>query len=193
MNSTDEFVMDAFVMEDKMKTLIYDLLLTEAWKEKVYPLVKHSFSKVSSIRSYMAIYHEATCTNILEVFLYHRTSTESCEETIVELIDYCYRKFVTLNSKYECMPDEQRNKGPAAINPKDVANSDPIKELDRQFDDIEFGCAMTALSLIRFISDHMESLPASIIHALMDTADLPLQLVPLMEFRPWVRTNHLGK
>jgi hypothetical protein len=52
---------------------------------------------------------------------------------------------------------------------------------------------MTCISLIRFITDHMEALPASIIHALMDTADLPLQLVPLMEFKPWIRENHKGK
>ena len=52
---------------------------------------------------------------------------------------------------------------------------------------------MTCISLIRFITDHMEALPASIIHALMDTADMPLQLVPLMEFKPWIRENHKGK
>jgi len=101
MTSSDEFVMNHFVMEDKMKFLIYDLLLTEAWKDKVYPVLKPSLAKVSSIRSYMAVYHEATIINILEVFLYHRTATENCEEAIVELIDYCYRKFVKINQEYE--------------------------------------------------------------------------------------------
>lgn len=176
-----------------MKLLIYDLLLTEAWKEKVYPILKSQFAKVSSIRSYMAIYHEATLTNILEVFLYHRTATEACEEAIVELIDYCYRKFVRMNQEYEKMPDEERNKGPALQTAKDMANEDYLQELDRQYKDIEFNCCMTCISLIRFITDHMEALPASIIHALMDTADLPLQLVPLMEFKPWIRENHKGK
>jgi hypothetical protein len=38
-----------------MKFLIYDLLLTEAWKDKVYPVLKPSLAKVSSIRSYMAV------------------------------------------------------------------------------------------------------------------------------------------
>lgn len=38
-----------------MKTLIYDLLLTEAWKEKVYPLIKQQVAKTSSIRAYMAV------------------------------------------------------------------------------------------------------------------------------------------
>ena len=102
-----------------MKTLVYDLLLTEAWKDKVYPILKPLIAKSSSIRSYMAvrnflmnnqIYHESTLTNILEVFLYHRTATETCEETLVELIDYCYRKFVAITGQYENMPDEERSK-----------------------------------------------------------------------------------
>ena len=58
MNSTDEYVMDSMVTFDKvsdyqenlsltlffflnqMKVLIYDLLCTEVWKAKVYPLLK---------------------------------------------------------------------------------------------------------------------------------------------------------
>ena len=59
MNSTDEYVMDSMVTFDKvsdnqrkhsltlfffliqMKVLIYDLLCTEVWKAKVYPLLKN--------------------------------------------------------------------------------------------------------------------------------------------------------
>lgn len=32
LNSTDEFVMDTFVTYEKVGTLVYDLLLSEAWK-----------------------------------------------------------------------------------------------------------------------------------------------------------------
>jgi len=49
----------------------------------------------------MGVYHEATLTNMLEVFMYHRTATESCDEALVELIDYSYRKFVKLNQDWE--------------------------------------------------------------------------------------------
>ena len=38
-----------------MKTLVYDLLVTEAWKEKVFPLIRNQIAKVSSIRAYMAV------------------------------------------------------------------------------------------------------------------------------------------
>ena len=42
-----------------MKTLIYDLLVTEAWKDKVYPLIKDKVAK-SSVRSYMAVSYSYT-------------------------------------------------------------------------------------------------------------------------------------
>lgn len=104
-------------------------------------------------------------TNILEVFLYHRTATEAAEESLVELIDYCYRKFVKLNQRWEQMPEEERNKAPNTPSTvKEYAKVDEETEADRQADEIEFNCTMTCLSLVRFITDHMESLPASIIH-----------------------------
>ena len=55
MASSDEYVMESFVTFDKMKTLIYDLLMTEAWKENLYPLLKSEFKEINSIRSYMAV------------------------------------------------------------------------------------------------------------------------------------------
>lgn len=96
MASTDEYVMDTFVTLDKIDVLIYDLLLSEVWKENVYPLVKKEVGKMTSIRSYMLMYHEASVCNLLEVLLFHRTAVESSEDAIVELIDYCYRKLVDL-------------------------------------------------------------------------------------------------
>ena len=96
--------------------------------------------------------------------MYHRTATESCEEALVELIDYCYRKFVNMVSRLEQMTESERAKQKAGRDPKELLNMQPEDELQRQFDDIEFSSTMTCLSLIRFITDHMEGLPASIIH-----------------------------
>lgn len=76
------------------------------------------------------IYHEATVTNILEVFLYHRTATETCEEALVELIDYCYRRFVDLTGEFEKMPEEQRNMHKDQTK-DELMNMDPVKDLDR--------------------------------------------------------------
>jgi len=93
--------------------------------------------------------------------------------------------------KLEQIPDSERGKK-AAKDPKELLNMKPEEELQRQFDDIEFSSTMTCLSLIRFITDHMEGLPASIIHQLMENNDVPLALVPLLEMKPWIRTNVKG-
>ena len=47
--------MESFVTFDKMKLAIYDLLMSEVWKEKVFPWLKEEFTKINSIRSYMAV------------------------------------------------------------------------------------------------------------------------------------------
>ena len=63
--STDEFVMDTFVTQDKVgifqnnylkvNTLVYDLLLSETWKQKIFPLLSKDLAKISSIRSYITV------------------------------------------------------------------------------------------------------------------------------------------
>ena len=91
------------------------------------------------------------------------------------------------------MPDSQRNKAPdLTFSKEDIENHDPFKDIDRQFRDIEFACTMTCLSLIRFISDHMEGLPAGVIHQLMENCDIPLAIVPSLEYKPWLREDSKG-
>ena len=43
--------------------------------------------------------------NFLEVLLFHRTACEAADDTLVELIDYCYRKFSTMVQKCERLAD----------------------------------------------------------------------------------------
>ena len=38
-----------------MKVLIYDLLLSEVWKLKLYPLLKPQLMQINSVRSYMTV------------------------------------------------------------------------------------------------------------------------------------------
>mmetsp|Transcript_2649 Transcript_2649/g.4434 ORF Transcript_2649/g.4434 Transcript_2649/m.4434 type:complete len:90 (+) Transcript_2649:189-458(+) len=88
--------MDAFVTHDKINTLVMDLLTAEAWKQKVFPLIKSEVAKLSTVKSYMCLYHESSVCNLLEIMLFHRTACESSEDALVELIDYCYRKFINI-------------------------------------------------------------------------------------------------
>jgi len=116
--------MEAFVTFDKLPMVVYDLLMTEVWKEKVHPLLRLELSKnCNSIRAYMAIYHEASVCNILEVMLYHRTATVACDEVLVELIDYCYRKFVGLTEKCSKLPEGEYLFPSKPVNIRDTATN----------------------------------------------------------------------
>lgn len=52
---SDEFIMESLVTFDKVKLLIFDLLVTEVWKQKVLPILKPEIIKISSFRSYMTV------------------------------------------------------------------------------------------------------------------------------------------
>lgn len=52
---SDEFIMESLVTFDKIKPLIFDLLVTEVWKLKVLPILKPDIIKISSFRSYMTV------------------------------------------------------------------------------------------------------------------------------------------
>jgi hypothetical protein len=137
----------------------------------------------------MCVYHEASACNLLEVMLYHKSACESSEDALVELIDYCYRKFVNLQNKggeYAKRRDE------CLSDPRKKLNFTPIQELEYQVEEIEFSSAMAAFSIIRFICDHVSELSVGVVHALMEANDMPCVLVPLLELRPWLRKNVKG-
>jgi predicted component of viral defense system (DUF524 family) len=93
---SDEFIMESLVTFDKIQVLIFDLLTSEVWKQKVLPLCQKSIQNLSSFRAYITIYHEASVCNLLQVILYYRTAIESADQSLLELTDYAYRKILRL-------------------------------------------------------------------------------------------------
>ena len=53
----DEYVMDLMVTYDKIKVLIYNLILSETWKSKVLPLCLPEITNLPSIRSYNLVFY----------------------------------------------------------------------------------------------------------------------------------------
>ena len=92
----DDFVLGGDSGENKVAVLIHDLLVAEAWKENIYPHLASHFASNNNLKAYMAVYHEATLANLLEVITFHRSACEEADDALVELIDYCCRKFVWL-------------------------------------------------------------------------------------------------
>lgn len=93
-----EFIMEISVTYDKIKVLIYELIVSEEWKKNVLPLIKNDIIKLNSYRNYIPIYHEAAVVNMLEILMFHRDTVDSADNYILELIDYCYRKLVKLSN-----------------------------------------------------------------------------------------------
>ena len=52
----------------------------------------------SNMRLYFTLYHEATLSNLLEVVLYHKHACQEDGDVMVDMVDYCTRKMVLLNS-----------------------------------------------------------------------------------------------
>ena len=48
----------------------------------------------------LQLYHEATVANLLETVLYYRESCEAAEESVLDMVDYCYRKLTQLVARY---------------------------------------------------------------------------------------------
>lgn len=130
MGGSDEYVMEAFVTGDKISHLIHTLLSAEAWKEKIFPKISGHVAKMSSFKSYICIYHEASICNLLEVLLYHRTAISSDEDSLVELIDYCYRKMVNMTYKAKDIEYKQNNK-PEPLDAKKLLAQTPKDELEK--------------------------------------------------------------
>lgn len=172
-----------------MPFIVNDLLTAEVWKTNVLPLMMEEVAKLSTIKSYMCVYHEASVCNLLEVMLYHKTACESSEDALVELIDYCYRKFLHLQCNAEMYA---KNRDQCLNDPKKKLNFTPVQDLEHNVKEIEFNSAMICFSIIRFICDHIQDLTVGIIHQLMEANDMPCILVPLLELKPWIRKNIKG-
>mmetsp|Transcript_18130 Transcript_18130/g.22647 ORF Transcript_18130/g.22647 Transcript_18130/m.22647 type:complete len:113 (+) Transcript_18130:345-683(+) len=112
----------------------------------------------------MTVYHEVSTCNFLEVLLFHRSACEAADDTLVELIDYCYRKFSNLVRKCEELPNGESIWPDKVEGAKELLNQTKDEEMDQQLAEIEYKCSMTCFSLIRFITDHLEALPLPIVH-----------------------------
>ena len=98
MNQADEFVVEALIDHEKVPMLIQDLLITEAWKEKVLPIVQEELAAAHYVKLYLIMYHEAIVLGLLEKAFFTSTAVAAGGDMLVELTDYCYRRAVYLNN-----------------------------------------------------------------------------------------------
>jgi hypothetical protein len=100
---------------------------------------------------------------------------------LVELIDYCARKIMTLNTM-EKKPYKQKTI-------QELSKETEEEGLLAQKEEIEFKSCMAALSIFRYITNSASKLPPSLISRITETHDFLLNLVYLVDHAPWLRKS----
>ncbi|EGD72471.1 hypothetical protein PTSG_11593 [Salpingoeca rosetta] len=186
MLNQDDFIKEAFISFDKANVLIYELVVMEVWREKVKPLLEDmGYAKSSTMTPYIVQYHEATVVNLLEALTYSRDFVEAAADNIVDVIDYCNRALQYLNSRTEEEIEEERRL--ENLPAKDFADMSSPEQLRYQTRDLRFQIAVRAVSILRYITDHITCLPLSATTRILNTHDMPCALVELAVHPPWVR------
>ncbi|XP_019402998.1 PREDICTED: zinc finger MYND domain-containing protein 10 isoform X1 [Crocodylus porosus] len=169
----------------QIPVLIEELISVEIWKHKVFPVLCRlkDFKPKSTFPIYLVLHHEASIINLLETVFFHKEICESAEETILDLIDYSHRKLTLLAARSASgeIPDQEK------LQPEDLANVSSMQELQKQAEMMEFEISLRALSVLRFITDQVESLPLSALTRMLNTHNLPCLFVELLEHCPWSR------
>ncbi|KAG8007716.1 Zinc finger MYND domain-containing protein 10 [Nibea albiflora] len=188
----DEFVKELLVSYGKIPVLVHEMILVEVWKQKVFPILcqLQDFNPKNTFNLYMVIHHEATIINLLETIMFHKESCEAAYESVLDLVDYCHRKLTLLASKATrgdvTTHDQRRETDKAVVS---SIESPPLfhalKELQTQNAALEFEISLKAVSVLRYITDHTESI--SVINRLLCTHNMPCVLVQLIDCCPWSR------
>mmetsp|Transcript_24092 Transcript_24092/g.36138 ORF Transcript_24092/g.36138 Transcript_24092/m.36138 type:complete len:445 (+) Transcript_24092:18-1352(+) len=189
---SDEFVLEALQTWEKVPLLVEELLRVEAWRTHALPALR-ALGVGRAMRLYFVLYHEAALTNLLEVVLYHGHVLAGVPEAaLLELVDYCARRLRRLNAR---LPFEAAQ--PALTDPRELAAAldarTPGEELAGYAGETDFKVCVTAVSLMRYLCEHISQLPLAIMTRILDTHDILLSLIPLIENPPWTRRLDSGK
>ncbi|XP_076985315.1 zinc finger MYND domain-containing protein 10 isoform X2 [Tamandua tetradactyla] len=178
--SQGEPIQELLVTHGKIPTLVEELIAVEMWKQKVFPVLckLEDFKPQNTFPIYMVVHHEASIINLLETVFFHKEVCESAEDTVLDLVDYCHRKLTLLvaRSGHGSPPEEEGSQ-----------DNTPMQELQKQAELMEFEIALKALSVLRYITDCMDSLSLSTLNRILSTHNLPCLLVELLQHSPWSR------
>ena len=130
-----------------------------------------------------------------QVLLYHAHGCEAAGDALLELVDYCTKKMTFLNGhgRGKGHGDRGEGQGSAKEMAEKLSQTSPREELMSQADELQFQVGVTAVAVIRFLCEHIESLPLAVFNRLLSTHDILLSLIPLIENPPWTRRRADGK
>jgi len=177
----EDFILETFVQFEKIKDLISELYLSWGFKKYIYPKIDKEILEINSVKTYIILYHEAVIVNLLENFFFHVTACTTADEHIVDMIEYCYdytSKLINVNKKVEEKKDKNFETN------KELSEQE---EMNLKIKDLDLNIGLSSISILRYITDHLNQLPFPVRHHMMDIKDIPMILVALMEYKPWIR------
>ena len=142
------------------------------------PPVLPLLSGVHELRLYLLLFHQATLINFIECLTFHpQLILHLADDPLIELTDYCHRRILTLHSPPT----------PSHSFPSPDTDLDPTLRLTQQVADIDFACAACAVSVLRYVTDHIDALPLSVTARLLQGHDTLSLLLPLLPHSPFTR------
>ncbi|XP_048812956.1 zinc finger MYND domain-containing protein 10 isoform X3 [Lagopus muta] len=179
----EQLLIELLVSHAKIPVLVGELISAELWKHKVFPVLcrLEDFHPRSTFPIYVVLHHEASIINLLETVFFHKEICESAEDSILDLIDYCHRKLTLLAARSASGQAVTQQE----LRPKELPSPSSMQELQKQAEMMEFEISLKALSVLRFITDQVGSLPLSALTRMLNTHNLPCLLVELVEHCPW--------
>ncbi|SPQ97056.1 MYND-type domain-containing protein [Plasmodiophora brassicae] len=184
MSKHDEFVVDELVGAGKVGVLVHQLLVLEAWRDHVLPVIADDLPELSSMKAYMLLYQETTVLSVLQILFYHRNAVDSVADLLLELTDYCHRRLTALNAGVaRTAPDLTEIRAYENV-------GDRVR---RQAAGIAFALASDAVSLLRFITDQVDQLPLGLVNRMVNQQDMVVSLVTVMDTAPFTRRRKDGK
>lgn len=91
--------------------------------------------------AYSVLFHEATCVALLELVLYHPSSSESLGDYAADLLSYAYDSVAQL----------------LVIKHSEVqVGEEAVAEILRQRNDLAFEIGIRSLTIIRYIAENVE-------------------------------------
>ncbi|KAG2431018.1 hypothetical protein HYH02_013547 [Chlamydomonas schloesseri] len=182
---SDEFVVELLVSLDKLQVLVHDLLVSEAWRQHVYPLLAaHLAERVDSVTAYVLLYHEVAVANLLQVCLYHSHAAESLSEDYgLEVADWCYRQLTRLVAEGHKLAEHKERTA------EQMLAMSRLEEQEEKRRETEWGVLMCGLNILRYVTDALPRMPMGALTRVVSVNDTLMALLPLLDRPPWVRTR----
>ncbi|XP_020278605.1 zinc finger MYND domain-containing protein 10 isoform X2 [Pseudomyrmex gracilis] len=182
----EESVAEFFISLKKVPVLIYEAIQIDIWKHKVFPLLIDLDNEPSNtFMLFSVFYHEVIAVSLLENVLFHCKSSDTMDDTIIDLIDYAVQCATVLL-------DEKTTEIYEGLDAKDFNNSS-LEEILKKHKILEFDIGMRCISILYYIIEFLESLPLYVVSRVLTTHDVPYLFVQLIEKQPWKKENENGE